>query len=158
MIALCPGTSYGAVREWQGFREIIKLLPRHEFVILGDEKDRTTANTIASHFPHRVRNLAGRTTIEKAASIIAAASVVIANHCGLMHLAGYLGVPVVGIFGSTSAVRHRPLGMSVRCAVSDVACTPCNKNSCFRKDYICLKSITPEKVISLAAEIARQPI
>ena len=156
LVALCPGSNHGAVRQWQGFREIIKLLPSYDFVILGDEYDKAIAKGIASHFPHRVRNRVGQTTIETAAAIIAAASVVIANHCGLMHLAGFLGTPVVGIFGSTSEVRDQPLGMAVRCAVSDGSCAPCNKSTCSRKDFICLKSITPEQVIALAGEIVRQ--
>ncbi len=155
-VVLCPGSSHGEVKQWQGFREIIKLLPSYEFVILGDDYEAPVAKSIASHFPHRVHNRAGQTTIEGAAAIIAAASVVIANHCGLMHLAGFIGTPVVGIFGSTSAVRHRPLGAAVRCATADAPCTQCNKSTCVRKDYICLKSITPDQVIALAGAIVRQ--
>ncbi|MBN1306723.1 MAG: glycosyltransferase family 9 protein [Chitinispirillaceae bacterium] len=156
-VVLCPGPGMIPARQWQGFREIIKLLPSYDFVILGDRHDAAVAKYIASHFPHRVRNCAGRTSIETAAAIIAAASVVIADHCGLMHLAGFIGTPVVGIFGSTSELRDRPLGAAVRCATADGSCAPCNKSTCSRRDYICLKSITPEQVIALAGEIVLQP-
>lgn len=158
LVVLCPGSNHGEIRLWQGFREIIKLLPSYDFVILGDEFDVATAKGIASHFPHRVRNRAGQTSIETAASIIAGASVVIANHCGLMHLAGFLGTPVVGIFGSTSEARDRPLGAAVRIAAARGACPPCGKSSCSRKDLICLKSILPEQVITLAGEIVRPAV
>ncbi|MBN1574907.1 MAG: glycosyltransferase family 9 protein [Chitinispirillaceae bacterium] len=155
-VALCPGPDPNPAKQWGGFREIIKLLPSYDFVILGDQKDTAIAKSIASHFPHRVRNCAGQTSIETAAAIIASSSVVIANHCGLMHLAGFLGTPVVGVFGSTSEVRDRPLGSAVRCATADGSCAPCNKSTCSRRDYICLKSITPEQVIALAGEIVLQ--
>jgi len=157
-VALCPGSNHGKAKQWSGFREMIKLLPSYQFVILGDENDKEIAKAVASHFPHRVRNITGQTTIEAAAAIVASVSVVISNHSGLMHLAGFLGTPVVAIFGSTSAVRHRPLGEAVRCAVPTGApCTVCNKGTCARKDFICLNSVSPGQVMELAGEIVRQP-
>jgi heptosyltransferase-2 len=156
LVVLCPGSNHGPIRQWPGFREVIKLLPSYEFIILGDEQDVPVAKSIASHFPHRVRNRAGQTTIETAASIIAGASVVIANHCGLMHLAGFLGTPVVGIFGPDAESRDRPLGAAVRIAAAHDACQPCGRNVCARKDFVCIKTIPPDLVISLAGEIVRQ--
>jgi heptosyltransferase-2 len=158
MVALCPGTNHGPAKQWQGFRDIVKLLPSYDFIILGDSADVEYAKAISSHLPHRVRDYTGKTTIEAAASILAAAPVVISNHSGLMHLAGYLGTPVVGIFGSTSAKRHRPLGRDVRCATAEGPCTNCNRSTCARKDYICLTAISPDRVIALAGEIVRQPV
>ena len=155
VVALCPGSNHGPAKQWQGFREIVKILPSYDFVILGDKNDNPVAKIVASHLPHRVRNLAGKTTIEAAASIMAAASIVISNHSGLMHLAGYIGTPVVGIFGSSSAIRHRPLGAAIRCASAEAPCRGCNKGTCSRKDYICLNAVTPELVIKLAGEIVR---
>lgn len=154
-IAICPGPGQVPTKQWKGFRELIKLMPGYEFVILGDEHDIENANKIASHFPHRVKNYAGKTTLNKAASILSAASVVISTHCGLMHLAGFLGVPVVGIFGSTSQIVHSPLGAAVRCAVTSASCKECEKTECRRKDYICMDTISVEEVISLAGEIIR---
>ena len=158
VVVLCPGSGHGPAKQWMGFRDIVKILPSYNFVVLGNENDAAVAKGVASHLPHRVRNLTGKTTIEAAASIIAAASVVISNHSGLMHLAGYIGTPVVGIFGSTSASRHRPLGAAIRCATAEgPPCFNCNKSTCARKDYICLNAISPDQVIALAGEIVRQP-
>lgn len=156
-VVLCPGSRNGTARQWPGFREIVKLLPSYEFVVLGDENDVEIAKSVASHLPHRVYNGAGKTSIEAAAAICAAASVVISNHSGLMHLAGFIGVPIVGIFGPTSAVRHRPLGQAARCATAQADCMGCNKSSCSRKETICLSTITPGQVIELAGSIVRQP-
>jgi heptosyltransferase II len=157
-VALCPGSNHGWAKQWPGFREIIKLLPSYQFVVLGDKNDTDVAKSVASHFPHRVRNMTGQTTIEAAAVILASVSVAISNHSGLMHLAGFMGTPVVGVFGSTSMVRHRPLGESVRCAAAaSTPCSGCNKGTCSRKDYICMNSVSPGTVMELAGEIVRQP-
>lgn len=156
-VALCPGSNHGKAKQWPGFREIIKLLPSYNFVVLGDKNDTNVAKSVASHFPHRVRNMTGQTTIEAAATILASVSVVISNHSGLMHLAGFLGTPVVGVFGSTSAERHRPLGEAVRCAAAvSSPCSVCNKGTCSRKDYICMNSVSPGQVMECAGEIVRQ--
>jgi len=157
IVALCPGIGHDVGGRWQGFREIVKLLPSYEFVVLGSEADGAAAKSIASHLPHRVHNLAGKTSIEAAAAILADASVVIANHCGLMQLAGFLGAPVVGIFGASLPDRFRPLGSAVRCAVPDVRCSNCNGRYCHFDNKKCLSSISPEQVIAFAGEIVRQP-
>lgn len=156
IVALCPGVGHDVSGRWQGFREIVKLLPSYEFVVLGSEGDKETAKNVASHLPHRVHNLAGKTSIEAAAAVLAGASVVVANHCGLMQLAGFLGAPVVGVFGATSPDRFRPLGQSVRCAVPESRCVNCNGRFCHFDNKRCLTSISPAQVIELAGEIVRQ--
>ncbi len=156
-VVLCPGSRNGASRQWPGFRELVKLLPSYEFVVLGDDGDLEVAKSVASHLPHRVQNLTGKTSIAAAAAVLAAGSVVISTHSGLMHLAGFIGVPVVGIFGPTSAQRHCPLGDAARSATAQAPCVGCNKGTCHRKDTICLSSITPGQVLELAGSIVRQP-
>lgn len=154
-IALCPGSGYGLTAQWQGYKEVVKLLPSYDFVILGSADDGVMAKTIAPHLPHRVKNMAGKTTIEAAASILSTVAVIIANHSGLLQIGGFLGTPTVGIFGATSAVRSRPLGKQVRTITAENACVACYKTSCAKKDYRCLSSITPETVIEKAGEIVR---
>lgn len=156
-IILCPGIGHGVPRGWQGFREIVKLLPSYEFTILGGNDDLEAAKSVATHLPHRVQNLAGKTSLEAAAGHLSSAAVVISNHSGLMQLAGFLGTPVVGIFGATSGTRFKPLGQHVRCAVGESTCLNCNRGTCERKDHACFESITPEQIIALAGEIVRHP-
>ena len=112
-IVFCPGSRYGPAKQWNGYKNLIELLPGKQIVILGDSTDSDTAESLESAAPDRVVNLAGKTTIVEACRIIAAAKAVVANDSGLMHLAGYCGTPVVGIFGSTSPTWTRPLGTRV---------------------------------------------
>jgi heptosyltransferase-2 len=68
-----------------------------------------------------------------------------------MHLAAYLGVPTVGIFGSTTPVWTRPIGRTAVAISSDVGCSPCFDRRCRYGHYRCLREIAPERV----AEVCR---
>jgi heptosyltransferase-2 len=154
---LCPGAIYGPAKRWPGFDVLTKQLVGQRIVLLGDKRDSQESGMVGSRLPHRVHNLMGRTTLVEAAAIVAGANVVISNDSGLMHLAGFLGAPVVGIFGSTSPEWTRPLGSIVRIARAQVECSPCFKRTCPGNDYSCLSSIIPEAVAELAREIMLPP-
>jgi heptosyltransferase-2 len=63
-----------------------------------------------------------------------------------MHLAGALGMPTVGIFGSTRADRTGPLGARTKVLYRPIECSPCLERTCRFGHYSCLKQITPEEV------------
>ncbi len=155
-VVLCPGATYGPAKQWPYFDRLAALFPDKMFVILGDSSDKNSAQRIAVSAPQRCTNLAGTTSLEQAASIIAGASVLISNDSGLLHLAGFLGTPCVGIYGSTSSVWTRPLGQEVRIAIGSCPRSPCYERTCPRDDYICLRNVTPETIAARAQEIMRQ--
>ena len=152
-IVFCPGSMYGPAKQWTGYKRLIDLLPGKKIVVLGDARDSDTAEELESASPDRVVSLAGKTTIVEACRIIAGAKAVVANDSGLMHLAGYCGTPVVGIFGSTSPTWTRPLGSRVRIAYVKYDCSPCFDRSCRFKHYNCLKLVTPEQVVQLVHQL-----
>lgn len=152
-IVFCPGSRYGPAKRWNGFAALLKLLPGKEVTVLGDRRDAEAAEAVEAAEPDRVKNLAGKTTVVEAARIIAGAKVVVANDSGLMHLAGYLGTPVVGIFGSSSPAWTRPLGGRVKIAHAPVHCSPCFNRTCRHKRYECLERITPDQVASLIHQL-----
>jgi len=155
-VVLCTGAGE-ITRRWTGFEELVKLWPDQNFVLLGDDDDVRSAKNVGRMLPHRVVNLTGKTTLDEAASIIAGASVVIANDTGLMQLSGFLGTPVVGIFGGSSPSWRYPLGKNVRVIKSaDSDCRFCFKRECAKKDFRCLTSILPEDIIGAAMEIKRK--
>jgi heptosyltransferase II len=148
-IVFCPGSRYGPAKQWNGFKKLIELLPGKQIVVLGDGRDNDAAETLESASPDRVVNLAGKTTIVEACRIIASAKAVVANDSGLMHLAGYCGTPVIGIFGSTSPTWTRPLGPKVGIAYIKNECSPCFGRTCRYRHYNCLNLVTPEHVAQL---------
>lgn len=157
-IVFCPGSKYGPAKQWKGFAALAELLPGKEIVVLGDAADTGAAEAIEAAAPDRVKNLAGKTSLVEAARIISHAKVVVANDSGLMHCAGYMGTPVVGIFGSTSPAWTRPLGSKVRIAHVKTDCSPCFKRTCRYNDCHCLTRITPDMVLNLMNQLVPDKI
>ncbi len=154
-VVLCPGADKPSCC-WDGFEGLVKLWPDQHFVILGEDEDYDLSKNIGKRLPHRVVNLVGKTSISERLSILAGASVVIANDNGLLQIAGYLGTPVVGIFGGTTPIWKQPLGGSAYIVTSLIAqCRFCNKRECTKKKYECLSTIFPQNVISSALAIMR---
>lgn len=149
MVVLCPGTVRGAGRIWPYYSELVKYLSSEEFVILGDENDMETCKKLAPRLPHRVRNLAGKISLEKAAHIIAGSSMVISNDSGFLHLAGYIGVLSVGLFGSSSPARTRPLGAKSNVVYADILCSPCDMEVCNGMKLECMTRLSVERVIDV---------
>lgn len=152
-IVLCPGSKYGPTKRWPRFGELIEKLQGKKIILLGDKDESETGEAIERLADERIINLIGKTSITEAASIIAGSSLVIANDSGLMHLAGFVGTPVVGIFGSTSAVWTRPLGKKTRIAAAKCGCDPCFRKKCRFGHYNCLKNISAEYVAGLANQL-----
>lgn len=153
-VVFCPGAKYGPAKQWGGYEELADILPDKKIVVLGAPEEGGVAERIAGSHPERVTNLAGKTTLPEAASIIAGSSCVVSNDSGLMHLAGYLGVKVVGIFGSTTPQWTRPLGKSVRAAYTKEPCSPCFRRRCRFGHYDCLKKISAGEIKGLMEERA----
>lgn len=152
----CPGAFYGPAKQWNGFAGLAELLQDKNIVIVGDKRDYQYGRAIADRLPY-VKNLAGQTTLGEAVSIIATARAVVSNDSGLMHVAGYTGAPVIGVFGSTAPAWTRPLGEKVRIANQQISCSPCFKRTCRFGTYACLRQITPEMVLSLVQELECRP-
>jgi heptosyltransferase II len=152
-IVFCPGSHYGPAKKWNGFARLAGLMPGMEIVVLGGPGDAEAADEIESAAPDRVKNLAGKTSLLDAARIISQAKVVVSNDSGLMHMAGYMGAPVVAVFGSTAEAWTRPLGSKVRIAHVKTDCSPCFNRTCRFNDYHCLARVTPDAVLALINQL-----
>ncbi len=155
-VVICIGAAYGPAKQWTGYAELLTLWSKAKFTILGDAKDCELGEALANIDPARINCLVGKTSLDEAIKILAEARVVISNDSGLMHVAAYVGTPVVGIFGSTSPAWTRPLGNKVRIAHANVDCSPCFKRVCPLVDkYKCMKSLSAVAIRTFAEEIIR---
>jgi ADP-heptose:LPS heptosyltransferase len=68
-----------------------------------------------------------------------------------MHVAGVLGLPTVGIYGSTSPVRTGPLGPRARVLYDRTECSPCLARTCRFGHYDCLTRISVDAVAEALA-------
>jgi len=145
-IVYCPGAAYGPAKKWRHFPELAVLQERHNIIILGSRDDGESAQEIVRMAPERVLNLTGKTSLLEVATIISSARAVVSNDSGLMHLAAYIGTPVIGLFGSTSPIWTRPLGKKSIALNVPEPCAPCFDKICRYEHYRCLENITPNAV------------
>lgn len=64
-------------------------------------------------------------TLAEAAAILHHARGVIANDCGLAHMAAAAGTPTIALFGPTSLAKNRPQRGNARCLSLCLDCQPC---------------------------------
>ena len=145
-IVYCPGAAYGPAKKWRHFPELALLQERYNIVILGSRGDGESAQEIVRMAPERVLDLTGKTSLQEVAAIMSSARAVVSNDSGLMHLAAYIGTPVIGLFGSTSPIWTRPLGKKSIALNVPEPCVPCFDKTCRYEHYRCLENITPNAV------------
>ena len=95
----------------------------------------------------RVHDLAGRTSLAEAIALIAAASSVVSNDSGLMHVAAALSRPQVALFGSSDPRHTPPLSARAHVLWLHLDCSPCFERTCPLGHLNCLVGIGPDRVI-----------
>ncbi len=163
VLVLCPGAEYGAAKQWPEAHYAAVaahyLQPQcgYQVWLLGSARDREVADRILSGLrPSALancRNLCGETTLTEVVDILAAASVVVSNDSGLMHIAAALDRPQVVVYGSTSPAFTPPLSAKARTLSLQLECSPCFKRECPLGHLNCLKQLPPAMAIGAIAEL-----
>ena len=96
-----------------------------EVILFGARTERDMVERIARAMHHRALNLAGATHIGDLPALLASCGLFIGNDSGAMHVAGAVGLPVVGIFGPTDAQGTSPLTPQFTLVREPVSCSPC---------------------------------
>jgi heptosyltransferase-2 len=151
LIAVSPAAAYGPAKEWPAsrFAELIDLLEQMagaECVLLGTASERYRCEQVALMSGKGAIIAAGETGVGELKSLLSLCDGFAGNDSGIMHLAAAIGIPTVGIFGSTNPLRTGPVGAKARIIYHPVACSPCLKRTCRFGHYQCLQSITSAEV------------
>jgi ADP-heptose:LPS heptosyltransferase len=80
------------------------------------------------------------------ASALRQADRVVAPDTGLLHLAVVLGVPALGLYGSSDPIVAGLPESAGRILRTDIACAPCRERACQRRQ--CMEELSPERVAS----------
>jgi heptosyltransferase-2 len=152
---VAPGATYGPAKRWSapGFAQVARTLALEHgwrVVVVGGEGDRAPAAAVTAALRvaegPTVVDLAGTTTVQELAAVLAGARLVIANDSGPMHLAAAVGAPLVGLFGSTEPGWTAPLGGIAVTTEPRPACAPCFERTC-DVGYVCLTELDPARVV-----------
>lgn len=161
VIGICPGAEYGPAKRWPAarFREVVESVSGSvdcEWRIVGTAADSALAAEIASNFPN-VSDITGKTSLARLIEELTSFHALLTNDTGTMHLADFLGVPLVAVFGSTEPSLTGPRGPRSRVIRRQVECSPCFLREC-PIDFRCMREIETEEVTSaLFASLGERP-
>ena len=149
-VALCVGAEYGPAKRWPAahFASLARRLAAQgvDAWLLGAAGDAPIGAEIEALAPGAAINLIGRTTLGDAVDLIAAATAVVSNDSGLMHVAAALDRPLVALYGSSSPVFTPPLTSKATILSLNLACSPCFERRCPLGHFNCLNQLEPDRV------------
>jgi heptosyltransferase II len=156
-IGLCPGAEYGPAKRWPAdrFAEAAALVSEKsdaKWVLFGTASDRALGEQIATALGDSCTNRIGETTIEQLIDELGECRLLLTNDTGTMHLAAFLGLPVVAIFGSTEPRLTGPLGNGQIIVRHHVECSPCFLREC-PIDFRCMKAVSAQEVADAVLSI-----
>lgn len=153
-IAFASGAAYGSAKCWEPER-YATLADRMiaafdaDVILFGAPQESGMAARIASAMRNRACNLVGSTQIGELPALLSTCRLFIGNDSGAMHVAGAVGVPVIGIFGPTDPEGTRAMTPQFTLIREPVECSPCFLRKC-PIDHRCMTRISVERVFEAA--------
>jgi heptosyltransferase-2 len=154
LIGIAPGAAYGPAKKWfpERFAAVADRLTEAtgaQAILFGSNDDRQSTADVAKNARHRLIDIAGKTSLQEAMTLIARCALFLSNDSGLMHVAGALGIPTIAIFGSTNPATTSPVGEKSVVIHHPVACSPCLQPVC-PTDFRCMDAIGIDEVYAAA--------
>jgi heptosyltransferase-2 len=151
LIAIAPAAAYGPAKEWPArkFAALIDAIDERgaESVLVGAPAERARADEVARLSSAGALIAAGDTGVGQLIALLSLCNGFVGNDSGAMHLAAALGLPTVGIFGSTNPMRTGPLGNRARVIWHHLECSPCLARTCRFGHYNCLGQVEPGEAL-----------
>ena len=163
IVVFAPGAAYGPAREWPAshYAELARqLVEKHDarIVLDGAPNERAKCLKLAARISDLSNGAllvtAGRTSVAGLAALLKRCAAFVGNDSGATHVAGVVGIPTVGIFGSTSPDRTGPLGPRTAIIRKPISCSPCGQRTCRFGHYRCLTEVFPADVLARLEALA----
>ena len=127
----------------------------YPIILLGGKKEFDEGEKVLSQSKGNVLNYAGKINLNKSASLVRDAKVVLSNDTGLMHIAAAFHKKILSFWGNTVAdfgmTPYQPHPVSKRMEVENLKCRPCSKlgyNKCPKKHFKCMNDINTNEVVT----------
>jgi heptosyltransferase-2 len=155
---LAPGATFGPTKRWRAshYAVLAQLVSQHHAlrcVVVGgpDPQEQALCATVAKQAGGV--SVAGATDLVTLAALLHEAAAFVGNDSGPMHLAAAVGVPTLGIFGSTSPGWTAPRGRVARAfGPHPVPCTPCFRSTC-PIGLPCLEQLAPQAAFEVLSSM-----
>jgi heptosyltransferase-2 len=158
-IGLCPGAEYGPAKRWlpERFAQAAAMISAQipaQWILFGTKNDTAIGKQIEAEIGDHCVNRIGQTTLDQLIEQLRECRSLLTNDTGTMHLAAFLGVPVVTIFGSTEPRLTGPLGDGHVVLRHHVECSPCFLREC-PIDFRCMKAVSTQEVAEAVLRLCR---
>ncbi len=157
-LVLCPGAEYGPAKRWpaERFGALASALAAQgaRVFLLGSANDAAVCDAVVQASGGVAQSLAGRTRLDQAVALIAAADAVVTNDSGLMHVAAALDRPQVALFGSSSPEHTPPHSPYARVVWLRPECSPCFARVCPLGHFRCMTELAVERVTAEVEQLA----
>lgn len=157
-IVLAPGSKplEMAAKRWPFFARLAEAFD--DVALVGTDNDLLQFGGGVASFPSHVRSFLGQLSLRETAVLLSEAAAVVANDCGLGHLAGALGVPTLLLFGPTPHGTLGKLPPNVTILRAGLPCEPCwfraRLDAC-RGRVSCLAQLRAETVMQAVRALRR---
>lgn len=148
-VALIPGATYGPTKRWpmaswKALKDTILFKSRASVVVVGSAAEAAYLKPLGpatASEKKRVVMAAGKTGVLGLGALLARCRAAVSNDTGPLHVAAAVGLPVIGLYGSTAPVWTRPLGFGHKVIYHRVICSPCFLKEC-PIDLRCLNGLS----------------
>lgn len=149
-LVIHPGSG-ADIKLWtaSGWRKVIAKLDHEHVVVTGGPGEGASAQAIGAGFDH-VTSIAGETSLDELAGVLASAKLVVGPDSGPLHLAAALGRPTVHLFGPSNSAKYCPVSPPEKHRIIDAGwhCPRCEDLSPERPAGCgCMLAITPQAVL-----------
>ena len=120
-----------------------------DVVVICEEGERQDWQAASAGSLHSDRlHLFSSASIVETAALLGGASVMVGNDSGPLHLAGLVGIPLVGLYGPASPDLTAPHGTRGVFLYKPVACSPCAQTTCLHPENPCMNAIVINEVLA----------
>lgn len=160
-VALGVGSTNSRAKRWpvERYAELADRLRRNvdvNVILIGSKDECEIAEKVAGFCQVKPINIAGKTDLSEAVSILASVDLLIANDMGLAHVAPAVGTDTIVIFGPTNPETTRPFSENALLIRKAVDCSPCMLRDC-PIDHRCMTRVSVDEVYEAATEKLSQP-
>ncbi|MFH1577700.1 MAG: glycosyltransferase family 9 protein [Candidatus Omnitrophota bacterium] len=149
IIIVAPAAG-GKTRRW-GKEKFIQLCDKlaedYSVILIGRKEDKMLTRNIQAGSGGKVMDFAGMTNLAQLSCLLKKARLVVVSDTGILHLASYLDVGVVGIFGPSDEEKYGPWSKKSRMVSASIPCRPCRQPECRFKTIECMQKISVGEVL-----------
>lgn len=152
VLGLCPGAEFGESKRWPAsyYAEVAStaLQQGWQVWLFGSDKDVPVTQEINELTGFQCQDFGGKTKLGQAIELMSFCDTVVSNDSGLMHVAAALDKKLVAIYGSSDPHHTPPMSSKAVIEYLAIACSPCFQRKCPLIHHNCMRSITPDRIIT----------